>query len=330
VIPFTFRRAQSPEHAVASMTTDGRFLAGGTTLVDLMKLEVETPGQLVDLGALQRGPLGAIEPTDSGGLRIGAMVKNSTLARDPRIVRDYPVLSEALLSGASPQLRNMATVGGNVLQRTRCPYFRDVALPCNKRSPGSGCGAVEGYNRHHAILGTSSDCIATHASDMCVALVALDAVVHLEGPAGARTVPFADFHLEPGDTPHLENVLGPSELIVAVELPALDWARRSHYLKVRDRASYEFALTSAAVALQLDASGVVRNARIALGGVGTKPWRAHRAEAALIGQRSGRAAYEAAARTELAGAVAREHNAFKIELAVATVVRALEELETSS
>lgn len=323
MIPFEYVRATTSDDARARLASGGKYLAGGTTLVDLMKLEVETPSLLVDVNAL---PLGEIHFDDDGTVHVGAAVKNSTLAHHPRVASDLPLLSKALLSGASPQLRNVASVAGNLLQRTRCPYFRDPALPCNKRVPHSGCAAREGYNRSHAILGTSAQCIATHPSDMCVALMALGALIHV---AGKAPVPMADFYLEPGDTPERENVLDAGDLITGVEIPALPFARRSTYLKVRDRASYEFALTSAAVALDVH-EGVVRGARIALGGVGTKPWRAHAAERSLIGALAGREAYRAAARAELAPAVVHEHNAFKVQLCEATLIRALEEAEALS
>jgi xanthine dehydrogenase YagS FAD-binding subunit len=249
----------------------------------------------------------------------------SDVAWDARVRERYPVVSQALLQGASGQLRNMATIGGNVLQRTRCPYFRDTAMPCNKREPGTGCSALRGVNRGHAILGTSEHCIATHPSDLAVALAALDAVVRVRGRAGERAIPFGEFHLLPDAHPEREHVLRPGELITAIDLPALPFARRSLYLKVRDRASYAFALASAAVALDV-AGGTVRDARIALGGVATKPWRATGAERALVGRAASRATFRAAAEAALAGAVPRKDNAFKIELAKRTLVRALEEL----
>jgi xanthine dehydrogenase YagS FAD-binding subunit len=258
----------------------------------------------------------------SGGVRIGALVRNSDLAYDSTIAKNYPVLAMALLSGASPQLRNMATVGGNLLQRTRCPYFYDVVFACNKRTPHAGCSAMQGYNRAHAILGVSDQCIATHPSDMCVAMMALEATIHVAGPKGARTIPMADFHLLPGDTPHIENALLASEIITAVELPNRPFFARSHYLKVRDRASYEFALASAAVAMDVQ-GGIVRDCRIGLGGVGTKPWRATEAEAALKNQPAQEAAYRHAAEEALRGAKTQEYNAFKVELAKRTLVRTL-------
>lgn len=308
----------------ASATTLGaergtRFLAGGTTLVDLMKLEVEQPTRLIDIAGL---PLAELTPLADGGLRIGAMVRNADVAHDEVVRSRYPMLSQALLAGASGQLRNMATTGGNLLQRTRCVYFRDTATPCNRREPGSGCSALHGYNRQHAILGTSEQCIATHPSDMAVALVALDASVRLLGPSGERVVALTDFHTLPGDHPERESVLAPGELIMAVDVPALSFARRSLYLKVRDRASFAFALASAAVALEIR-DGAIRDARVALGGIGTRPWRSREAERTLVGQPPGGDAYRRAAEAALAGAEPREHNAFKVELAKRTLVRAL-------
>ncbi len=319
--PFSYSQASDEQGAITEIAAlpRGKFLAGGTTLIDLMKLDVETPAHLTEITAL---PLTKIEPMPDGGVRIGALVKNSDLAHDPTIQKNYPVLSEALLSGASPQLRNMATTGGNILQRTRCYYFRDTSLPCNKREPGSGCAAIDGYNRVHAVLGTSSHCIASNPSDMNVAMAALDAVVVVHGPKGERRVPFTDFHLLPGDHPERETVLEHGELITAVELPALPFATRSHYLKVRDRASYAFALTSAAVALDIQ-GGTIRQARIAMGGVGAKPWRAFDAEKSLIGKPATEASYREAADIALKGAKGHKDNNFKIELAKRTVVRCL-------
>jgi xanthine dehydrogenase YagS FAD-binding subunit len=303
----------------AAAGAGARYLAGGTTLVDLMKLHVEQPATLVDINPL---PLTRIEALPDGGVRIGAMVRNSDMAHHDLVRLRYPVLAEAILAGASPQIRNMASTGGNLLQRTRCYYFRDTAMACNKRQPGSGCAALDGYNRIHAVLGTSDHCIAVHPSDMCVALAALDARVVIRGARGERGVPLIDFHLLPGDHPERETVLAPGELITSVEIPAMPAAIRSTYVKVRDRASYAFALASAAVVLDLD-NGTVRQARIAMGGVGTKPWRAHEAEAMLAGRRADAASFRAAAETALAGAVPRSHNRFKIELATRTIVRAL-------
>jgi xanthine dehydrogenase YagS FAD-binding subunit len=320
--PFSFTHASQPDEAVAAVSRDphAKFVAGGTTLVDLLRLEVETPDRLVDINAL---PLAKIDSLPGGGLRIGAMVRNSDLANDPNVRKRYPAISEALLSGASPQLRNMASVGGNLMQRTRCYYFRDPEYPCNKRVPGSGCAALEGYNRIHAVLGTSDKCIASFPGDMPVAMVALDAIVHTRRPNGSeRTIPLTDFHVSYGQDPARETVLDHGELITGVELPATPWFARSHYLKVRDRASYEFALASAAVALDLD-GGRIRAARVALGGVGTKPWRSAEAERALTGQKAEEGTYRAAAEAALQGARPQKDNGFKIELAKRTLARAL-------
>ena len=319
--PFSFSTAESATAALRLAAEDrgARYLAGGTTLVDLMKLDVEQPTQLIDITAL---PLGDVSVLPNGALHVGAMVRNSDLAHNEEVRRRYPMLSQALLAGASGQLRNMATTGGNLLQRTRCPYFRDTAMPCNKREPGTGCSALHGENRGHAVLGTSEACIATHPSDMAVALVALDAVVRTTRPEGERVIPIAELHRLPGDHPEIETTLFAGELITAVDIPALPFASRSLYLKVRDRASYAFALASAAVALDLD-GGTVRDARVALGGIGTVPWRSRAAEDALCGRPAGVATYRAAADAALAGAVPRKDNAFKIELARRTLVRAL-------
>jgi xanthine dehydrogenase YagS FAD-binding subunit len=321
--PFTYARAGDPEAAIhgVSANANAKFLGGGTNLIDLMKMGVERPAQLVDINRL---PLAKVEelPND-GGLRIGALVRNSDLAEHPLIISRYPVLSEALLSGASPQLRNLATTGGNLLQRTRCYYFYDPAFPmCNKRQPGSGCGALEGYNRIHAILGQSDQCIATHPSDMCVAMAALEAVVRVQGPKGARTISFEDFHRLPGDTPNIETNLQPDELITAVDLPALPFAKHSHYLKVRDRASYAFALVSVAAALDVQ-GGKIKSVRLALGGVALKPWRAHKAEQALTGQTPDEQNFRTAAEAELAAAKGYKYNSFKIELARRAITQAL-------
>lgn len=321
--PFTIVKAKTTKEAIAaSQAGRTKFIAGGTNLVDLMKLYIETPDQIVDISALD---LKKIETLPNGNIRIGALVPNSDLAYDPIISSRYPLLSKALLAGASAQLRNMATTAGNVLQRTRCYYFFDTAMPCNKREPGSGCSAIMGYNRNHAVLGVSDKCIATHPSDMCVAMAALDAIVHVEGPGGARSIPFLDFHLLPGNSPEKENVLQPGDLITAVELPALPFAAHSTYIKVRDRQSYEFALVSAAVALDVS-GGTVRAARIALGGVGTKPWRAKEAEQALMGKRATTDSYKAAADVALRDAKPNKYNAFKPELCKRTIVQALETL----
>jgi len=305
--------------AAGALTNPARFLAGGTSLLDLIKLDVETPSRLVDVSAL---PLTQVAPLPGGGLAIGALVTNTDLANHPAVIKNYPLLSQAILQGASAQLRNMATTGGNILQRTRCYYFRDTATPCNKREPGSGCPAIGGYNRILAVLGTSKQCIASHPSDMCVAMAALGATIVTSGPAGVRRIAFTDFHLLPEDHPERENVLEPGEIITAVELPALPFAKRSHYLKVRDRASYAFALTSAAVALDINA-GTIREARIALGGVGTKPWRAFEAEKRLAGQAPTLENFQKAAAAELKPAHGYGSNSFKIVLAQRTLVRCL-------
>jgi xanthine dehydrogenase YagS FAD-binding subunit len=297
----------------------GRFIAGGTTLVDLMHLEVERPRMLVDLNHL---PLAEIERTAGGGLRIGALARNADLARHAIVKRDYRVLSEALLSGASAQLRNAATTGGNVLQRTRCVYFRDAHSPCNKREAGSGCPAIAGYNRNLAVLGTSEHCIATNPSDMNVALSVLDATLELQTISATRSVAFREFYVLPGARPEVETVLAPNELIVAVTLPAPAAGTRSTYLKLRDRASYEFALASAAVALTLD-GGTLHNVRIALGGIGTRPWPAIEAEQLLEGQAPAPERFRAAAEAALHNAVPQSQNAFKIELAKRALVAAL-------
>jgi xanthine dehydrogenase YagS FAD-binding subunit len=296
-----------------------RFIAGGTTLVDLMKLRVETPKQVVDINRL---PLSDIETLPNGGLKIGAMVRNSVLAHNTTVERDYSVLSQAILAGASTQIRNMATTAGNLLQRTRCVYFRDPAMPCNKREPGSGCPAITGHNRMLAVLGTSEHCIATNPSDMCVALAALEAIVHVQRKDDSVAVPIADFHLLPGDTPHLENVLQPGDLITHIELPPPKAGGQHVYLKLRDRTSYEFALASAAVILEL-ANGKTTSARIALGGVGTKPWRSSDAEDVLIGQPATDASFLKAADAALRGAKPQSQNGFKIELAKRCLTHAL-------
>jgi xanthine dehydrogenase YagS FAD-binding subunit len=320
--PFTFTALSDAESAceLATLEPGARFLAGGTTLVDLMRLEVERPSHVIDINAL---PLASIESLPDGGVRIGALARNSDLANHERIKSRYPLLAQALRAGASPQVRNMASTAGNLLQRTRCYYFRDIASPCNKREPGAGCSALEGYHRIHAVLGTSEHCIAAHPSDMAVALTALDAVVRILGPRGERTVPIRSFYLLPDEHPERETVLEQGELVTAVDLPALPWASRSLYLKVRDRASFAFALAAAAVALDVG-GGVIREARIALGGVGTRPWHAAEAEQALAGRAVGPEAYRDAAEAALAGARPRRHNAFKVELMKRTLVRALQ------
>jgi xanthine dehydrogenase YagS FAD-binding subunit len=317
---FTFERAAAAEDAARALATrpGAMFLAGGTTLVDLMKVDVLTPDTVVGVRTLD---LSNIDVLDDA-MVVGANVTNSQLAWHP-VVRDrYPVLSEAILSGATTQIRNMATVAGNILQRTRCSYFRDVHALCNRRQPGSGCDALDGFNRGHAVLGVSQHCIATHPSDMCVAMAVLDAGVHTMRPNGTtRSIPFVEFHKAPGDTPHIEVALEHGELITHVIIPHLPAARRSHYLKVRDRASYEFALASAAVVLDLDGD-TIRAARLGLGGIASKPWRAIEAEQSLAGRKATNDAFREAAEIAMAGAVAREHNHFKIELAKRTIVRA--------
>ena len=322
--PFTYLRVSEAPQAVAELAAKphAKFLGGGTNLVDLMKMGVETPEQLIDINRL---PLAGVEELPDGkGLRIGGLARNSDVAGHPLIQARYPVLSEALLAGASPQLRNRATTGGNILQRTRCAYFYDPDFPaCNKREPGSGCGALKGFNRMHAILGQSEQCIATHPSDMCVAMAALEAVVRVRGPKGEREIAFQDLHRLPGATPERETNLAPDELITAVDLPAHPFAARSHYLKVRDRESYAFALVSVAAALDLSPDGKIRSARLALGGVAHKPWRATEAETFLAGRPATAESFRAAADAALAGAKGYQHNSFKIELARRTIVRAL-------
>jgi xanthine dehydrogenase YagS FAD-binding subunit len=311
--------ATAAESKTAQQGADVRFLGGGTTLIDLMKLNVETPARVLDINRL---PLDKIDATADGGLRIGAMVRNSDLANDAKVQKDYSILSQALLQGASAQIRNMATVGGNLLQRTRCVYFRDTAMPCNKREPGSGCPAISGHNRTLAILGVSEHCIATNPSDMCVALAALEAAVHIQGTKGSRAVAFGDFHLLPGDTPHRETVLEPGDLITHVTLPPPIAGSKQVYLKLRDRASYEFALASAAVVLTM-ASGNITRARIALGGIGTKPWRSPDAERALTGKTANEATFRQAAEAALRGAKPQTENKFKIDLAKRCLTHAL-------
>ena len=303
---------------------DVKFLAGGTNLVDLMREGIEQPSTVVDITRL---PLTGIEELSGGGIRVGALVSNSRLAADPLVRTRYPVLAQAILHGASAQLRNMATVGGNLLQRTRCMYFYDETAACNKRAPGSGCDAIGGFSRGGAVLGASEHCIATHPSDMAVALVMLDAVVEVESVRGIRRIPVAEFHRLPGDTPHIETVLAADELITAVELPPVAVAANSRYRKVRDRASYAFALVSVAAALAVE-DGVVNEVRLALGGVGTKPWRATQAERVLVGRPASEEAFRRAAEAELAAAEGGPQNAFKIELAQRTIVATLRRLLT--
>lgn len=304
----------------AQQGADVRFLGGGTTLIDLMKLNVETPARVLDINRL---PLDKIEATSDGGLKIGAMARNSDLANHAKVKTDYPVLSQAILQGASAQIRNMATTAGNLLQRTRCVYFRDTAMACNKREPGSGCPAITGHNRTLAILGASEQCIATNPSDMCVALAALEATVHIQGPKGSRAVKFEDFHLLPGSTPQRETVLEPGDLITHVTVPPPRQGSMQVYLKLRDRASYEFALASAAVVITT-AGGNINWARIALGGVGTKPWRSREAEAALAGKPANAANFRQAAEAALRNAKPQSENKFKIELAKRCLVYALQ------
>jgi xanthine dehydrogenase YagS FAD-binding subunit len=317
--------ATAAQSKTAQQGADVRFLGGGTTLIDLMKLNVETPARLVDINRL---PLGKIEETRDGGLQIGATVRNSDLAYHEQVQRDYSVLSQAILQGASAQIRNMATTAGNLLQRTRCVYFRDNAMACNKREPGRGCPAITGHNRTLAILGASEHCIATNPSDMCVALAALEASVHIQGPKGSREVAFGDFHLLPGDTPHRETVLEPGDLITHVMLPPPISGSKQVYLKLRDRASYEFALASAAVVLTI-VSGKITRARIALGGVGTKPWRSPEAEAALTGNPANEGTFRQAADAALRHAKPQTENKFKIELAKRCVMHSLRMATTS-
>ena len=324
---FQLRRADDVDAAIkaasgahtAQQGADIRFLAGGTTLIDLMKLNVETPEHVIDINHL---PLDKIEAVD-GGLKIGATVRNADLAHDERVLRDYPVLSQALLSGASAQLRNMATTAGNLLQRTRCVYFRDEHMACNKRSPGSGCAAINGFNRTLAILGTSDQCIASNPSDMNVALMALDATIHIRGPQGERNVPISEFFLLPGNAPDKETVMQPGDLITHVMLPAPPKGSRSLYLKLRDRASYEFALASAAVVMTVT-DGKIEKAQFAMGGVGTRPWRNADAEKTLIGQAPGKEAFRAAADAFLKDAKPQSQNGFKVELAKRCLVHTLD------
>lgn len=321
---FSYHRAESVADAVSHLRGNpaAAIIAGGTNLVDLMKYEVERPAELVDVTRLEE--LSGISETQNGGLRIGALVPNSDVAYEARITERYPLLAQAVLAGATPQLRNAATTGGNLNQRTRCYYFNDVATPCNKREPGSGCSAIGGVNRIHAILGASSRCIATHPSDMCIALAALDAMVEVVGPEGERQIAFTDYHRLPGDKPQRDNTLRQGEIVVAVILSreASAFAGNYTYLKLRDRLSYAFALVSVAAALQLD-GGRIAAARLALGGVAHKPWRRQEAEAELVGMSPDEAAFSRAADILLAGAETHEHNAFKVDLARRTIVRAL-------
>lgn len=324
---FEFIRATDSAAAIATAAqattvqqgADVRFVAGGTTLLDLMKLNVETPARVVDINRL---PFDNIEATPDGGLQIGATVRNSDLAHHPTVQQDYAVLSQAILSGASAQLRNMATTAGNLVQRTRCMYFRDTAMACNKREPGTGCPAITGANRMLAILGASEHCIATNPSDMCVAMAALEATIHVQGPKGTRAIPIGDFHLLPGSTPERETVLEPGDLITHVTLPPPIAGSKQFYLKLRDRASYEFALASAAVVINVD-GGVVSRVRVALGGVGTKPWRSLEAEGALLNQPANPTNFRKAAEAALRDAKPQSENGFKIELAKRCLTHAL-------
>jgi xanthine dehydrogenase YagS FAD-binding subunit len=319
---FDYIRPESVADAIAALTGPGvKILAGGTNLVDLMKYDVARPSRIVDINRL---PLKSVEETDVGGLRIGALVGNSDLAWHPQIVKRYPLLSSAILAGASPQLRNAATTGGNLLQRTRCYYFYDTSTPCNKRSPGSGCSAIGGVNRIHAILGGSEDCIAVHPSDMCVALAALEAEVQVEGPKGPRRIPFSMFHRLPDRTPDRDNTLEPDEMVTAVVLPPSTFGNNHTYLKIRDRLSYAFALVSVAVALKI-ADGRIEEARVALGGVAHKPWRDRNAEEALCGKPPTESAFRQFADDVLLEAEGRGQNDFKIELAGRVLVRALQQ-----
>ncbi|MES2438646.1 MAG: xanthine dehydrogenase family protein subunit M [Verrucomicrobiota bacterium] len=320
--PFEYIRAKTAGDAVKTLESrpQGRFLAGGTNLLDLMKDEILSATDLVDLTRLDLTEIRATET----GLSLGALMKNADTANHPLVRKNYPLLSRAILAAATVQIRNMATNGGNLLQRTRCPYFYDTATPCNKRAPGSGCGALEGLNRTHAIFGWSEKCVAVHPSDMAVALAALDAGVRVSGPAGERVIPISEFHRLPGDTPERDTNLERGELIVAIELPKSEFTEHYYYLKVRDRASYAFALVSVAVALDLDGD-TIKEARIAMGGVAHKPWRAAKAEQFLTGKPASSANFEAAADAEMAGAKPLEHNAYKVELGRRAIVRALEQ-----
>jgi xanthine dehydrogenase YagS FAD-binding subunit len=321
MINFAYTRASGIDDALRASVTDpkAKFIAGGTNLIDLIKEDVERPTRLIDITHL---PLKGIDETPEGGLKIGALVPNSDLAYHPIVESRYPLLASAILAGASQQLRNMASTGGNLLQRTRCYYFYDTATACNKREPGSGCSAIDGINRQHAILGHSDACIATHPSDMCVALAALDAKVHVTGPGADRVIAFTDFHRLPGNTPQLDSNLHPNEIITAVELPAQGFASNYSYLKIRDRLSYAFALVSVAAAFELEGDAI-KAARLALGGVAHKPWRDPAAEAAMRGHAANEVTFRHAADLLLRGAKGFTHNAFKIELARRAIMRAL-------
>lgn len=320
---FTYTRASDVANAISEVATNDRakFIAGGTNLIDLMKENVARPSHLVDITRL---PLSRIEDTADGGLRLGALVTNADTAYNEQIEKRYPLLSKAILAGATAQLRNMATNGGNLMQRTRCYYFYDVATPCSKRDPGTGCSAINGFNRIHAILGTSEHCIATHPSDMCVALAALEAVVRVTGKNSERAIPFAEFHRLPGDTPHMDTNLQPDEIITAVDLPAKGFAEHYTYLKLRDRTSYAFALVSVAAALEMDGDRV-EEARLALGGVAHKPWRDRQAEAMLNGKSATQENFQKVAEAIVRDAKGFGYNTFKIELAKRAIVRALKQ-----
>jgi xanthine dehydrogenase YagS FAD-binding subunit len=325
---FAYSRAETVEGAVGliAQNANAKFLGGGTNLVDLMRENIEQPDALIDVTHLSVGGIdGGIDELPDGGLRIRASVRNSAVANNLLVRERYPVLSQAILFGASGQIRNMATTGGNLMQRTRCHYFYDGTARCNKRTPGAGCDAMGGFNRMHAILGASESCIATHPSDMCVALAALDATVRVQGTRGERTIPFADFHRLPGNTPHEETSLRSDELITAIHLPPLAFAKNSRYRKVRDRASYAFALVSVAVALEIDA-GTITGVRLALGGVAHKPWRAYQAENTMLGAKANRETFERAAEAELFSARGYGDNNFKIELAKRTIVSVATEM----
>lgn len=319
MLPFSLEKAQSVDAAIAAAMSGGRFIAGGTTLVDLMREEVERPERLIDINAL---PMREIK-VEGRELVIGALARMAEVAAHADVLRLHPLIAESLIEGASPQLRNMATMGGNMLQRNRCPYFRMLDAPCNKRTPQAGCAARDGLNAGHAILGTSDHCVATHPSDVAVALVALDATLRVRGQDGERSFPLAQLFRLPAETPHIEHNLQPGELITEIRVPIAEYSRRARYLKVRDRASYEFALVSTAAALAID-NGVIREARLAAGGVGTMPWRLRDSEAALIGQRPERSAFEAAAKLAIREAKPLQHNHYKVQLLPATIVRALE------
>jgi xanthine dehydrogenase YagS FAD-binding subunit len=319
MLPFALEKADSTDGAITAGTAGGRYIAGGTTLVDLMREEVERPGKLIDINAL---PLGGVK-MEGGDLVIGALARMAEVADHPEVKRVQPVIAESLIEGASPQLRNMASIGGNLLQRCRCPYFRMLDAACNKRDPGAGCAAIDGLNGGHAILGTSDHCVAAHPSDLAVALVALGAMMRVRGPEGERSFRVEELFRPPGDTPHLEHTLLPGELIIEVRVPGGAYARGARYLKVRDRASYEFALVSAAVGLAIE-NGTIAQARIAVGGVGTKPWRLRQCEEALVGQKPERAAFEKAAQLAMQGVRPLSHNHYKVELLPRTIVRALE------